>query len=38
MKYAEGLGSGAMTYIPSLTETGSGIQKLLGGIPTQAAR
>jgi hypothetical protein len=33
MKYAVEMGSGAMiyTYIPSLTNTGSGIQKLIGG-------
>jgi hypothetical protein len=31
MKYAVETGSGAMMYIPSFIETGSGIQKLLGG-------
>jgi hypothetical protein len=28
MKYAVGMGSDAMIYIPSFTETGSGVQKL----------
>jgi hypothetical protein len=31
MKYAVGMGSGAMMYIPSFIKTGSGIQKLIGG-------
>jgi hypothetical protein len=32
MKYAVEIGSGAMIYIPSFIKTGSGIQKLMGGI------
>jgi hypothetical protein len=32
MKYAVEMGSGAMTYIPSLIKIGSDIQKLTGGI------
>jgi hypothetical protein len=32
MKYAAGIGSGAMIYIPSFINIGSGIQKLIGGI------
>jgi hypothetical protein len=35
MKYAVEMGSGAMIYIPSFTEIGSGIQKLTGGIHRQ---
>jgi hypothetical protein len=31
MKYAVEMGSGAMTYISSLTNIGLGIQKLMGG-------
>jgi hypothetical protein len=31
MKYAVGMCSGAMIYIPSFIKTGSGIQKLMGG-------
>jgi hypothetical protein len=31
MKYAIQMGSGATMYIPSLTKTGSRIQKLRGG-------
>jgi hypothetical protein len=31
MKYAFEIGSGAMIYIPSFIEIGSGIQKSLGG-------
>jgi hypothetical protein len=31
MKYAVGMGSGAMIYIPSFIKIGSGIQKLIGG-------
>jgi hypothetical protein len=31
MKYAVGMGSGAMMYIPSFIQIGSGIQKLIGG-------
>jgi hypothetical protein len=31
MKYAVEMGSVAMIYIPSFIETGSGIQKLVGG-------
>jgi hypothetical protein len=30
MKYAVEVGSGAMIYIPSFINTGSGIQKLIG--------
>jgi hypothetical protein len=32
MKYAIELGSGAMIYIPSFIQIGSGIQKLMGAI------
>jgi hypothetical protein len=32
MKYAIGMGSGAMIYIPSFINIGSGIQKLIRGI------
>jgi hypothetical protein len=32
MKYAVEMGSGVMIYIPSFITTGSGIQKLIGGI------
>jgi hypothetical protein len=32
MKCAAEMGSGAMIYIPSFINTGSGIQKLIGGI------
>jgi hypothetical protein len=38
MSYAAEVGSGAMRDIPSFIKTGSGIQKLLGGIDTQTAR
>jgi hypothetical protein len=31
MKYADEMGSGAMTYIQSFIKIGSGIQKLIGG-------
>jgi hypothetical protein len=31
MEYAVEIGSGATIYIPNFIETGSGIQKLLGG-------
>jgi hypothetical protein len=31
MNYAVEMGSGAMIYIPSFIEIGSGIQKLIGG-------
>jgi hypothetical protein len=31
MKYAVGMGSGAVIYIPSFIKTGSAIQKLIGG-------
>jgi hypothetical protein len=31
MKYAVEMGSGAMIYIPSFIQTGSGIQKLVEG-------
>jgi hypothetical protein len=30
MKYAVGMGSSAMIYVPSFIKTGSGIQKLIG--------
>jgi hypothetical protein len=30
MKYDAEIGSGTMTYVPSFTEIGSGIQKLMG--------
>jgi hypothetical protein len=30
MKYAVEMGSGVMTYIPSLMRIGSGIEKLMG--------
>jgi hypothetical protein len=30
MKYAVEIGSGAMIYVPSFIEIGSGIQKLIG--------
>jgi hypothetical protein len=32
MKYAVEMGSGAMIYIPSFINIGSGIQKLRGGV------
>jgi hypothetical protein len=32
MKYAVGMGLGAMIYIPSFIKSGSGIQKLIGGM------
>jgi hypothetical protein len=32
MKYAVDMASGAMIYIPSFMKSGSGIQKLTGGI------
>jgi hypothetical protein len=32
VKYAVEMGSGAMIYIPSFINIGSGIQKLIGGI------
>jgi hypothetical protein len=31
MKYVVEMGSGAMIYIPSFINTGSGIQKVMGG-------
>jgi hypothetical protein len=34
MKYAVEMGSGAMIYIPSFINTGSGIQKLMGDTQT----
>jgi hypothetical protein len=34
MKYAVGVGSGAIIYIPSFIKIGSGIQKLIGGTDT----
>jgi hypothetical protein len=33
MKCAVEMGSGAMIYLPSFIEIGSGIQKLIGRIP-----
>jgi hypothetical protein len=33
MNYGVEMGSGAMIYIPSFIKIGSGIQKLIGGIP-----
>jgi hypothetical protein len=36
MKYAVEMGSGATIYIPSFIKTGSGIQKLNGGIHTDS--
>jgi hypothetical protein len=35
MKYAFGMGSNAMIYIPSFIKIGSGIQKLIQGIHRQ---
>jgi hypothetical protein len=35
MKYAAEMGSGAMIYIPSFIQTGSGIQGLIGRIHRQ---
>jgi hypothetical protein len=35
MNYAIEMGSCAMIYLPSFIETGSGIQKLMGGIHIQ---
>jgi hypothetical protein len=35
MKYAIGMGSGVMIYMPSFVKIGSGIQKLLRGSYTQ---
>jgi hypothetical protein len=35
MKYAVEIGSGVTIYIPSLLNTGSGIQKLIRGIHRQ---
>jgi hypothetical protein len=35
MKYAVEMGSGAMIYIPSFIQIGSGIQKLIGRIHIQ---
>jgi hypothetical protein len=32
MKYAVEMGSGSITYIPSLLKTGSGILKLIEGV------
>jgi hypothetical protein len=34
MKYATEMGSNAMMYVPNYIKTGSGIQKLVGGIQT----
>jgi hypothetical protein len=36
MKYAVEMGSGAMMYIPSFINTGSGIHKLIAGIHRRA--
>jgi hypothetical protein len=33
MKYAVGMGLGVIIYIPSFIKIGSGIQKLIGGVP-----
>jgi hypothetical protein len=38
MKYAVEMGSGAMMYIPSFINTGSGFQKLIGGIQEHTDR
>jgi hypothetical protein len=38
MKYAVEMSSGAMIYVPSCTNIGSGIQKLIGAGNTQAHR
>jgi hypothetical protein len=38
MKYAAEMGSGAMIYIPSLIQIGSGIKKLMGYTDTQTGR
>jgi hypothetical protein len=38
MKYAVKMGSGAIIYIPTFVKTGSGCQKLVGGIHRQTAR
>jgi hypothetical protein len=38
MKYAVVIGSDATIYVSSFIKTGSGIQKLIGGIQGQAAR
>jgi hypothetical protein len=35
MKYAVGMGSGAMIYIQSFIKISSGIKKLMGGIHRQ---
>jgi hypothetical protein len=35
MKYAVGMGSGAMIYVPSLIKTGPAIQRLIKGIHRQ---
>jgi hypothetical protein len=32
MKYAVGIGSGAVICVPSFIKVGSGIQKLIGGM------
>jgi hypothetical protein len=37
MKYAVEMGSGAMIYIPSFINTGSGIQKLMAAGDSQTA-
>jgi hypothetical protein len=37
MKHAVEMSSGVMIYIPSFIKIGSGIQKLIGGIPRQIA-
>jgi hypothetical protein len=36
MKYIIEIGSGTMIYIPNFIKTGSGIQKLIGGIHTDS--
>jgi hypothetical protein len=38
MKYAFEMGSDAMIFIPSFIKTGSGVQKLMGGIHIQTHR
>jgi hypothetical protein len=38
MKYADEIGSGAMTYIPSFIKIGSGIRKLRRGVHRQSHR
>jgi hypothetical protein len=38
VKYAVEMGSGAMIYIPSFIQIGSGIQKLIAGIHRHVER